>query len=121
MMLQCFPNRKNHRTLRVKPIDFSRNECSKIQSLGNTGLKVHQLKEQMIFRGCEWSSYNHTQKYMVYWGAWVAQLVKDPTWARVMISWFTEFEPHMGLSALNTDQHRACFGDRKSTRLNSSH
>ena len=30
------------------------------------------------------------------WGGWVAQLVKDPTLAQVMISWFMSLSPAWG-------------------------
>ena len=32
----------------------------------------------------------------VYWGAWVAQSVKRPTLAQVMISWFLSWSPVSG-------------------------
>ena len=35
-------------------------------------------------------------KYYLLWGAWVAQSVKRPTWAQVMILWFVGSSPVLG-------------------------
>ena len=37
-----------------------------------------------------------SKKYMISWGAWVAQSVKRPTSAQVMISWFVGSSPRSG-------------------------
>ena len=50
-----------------------------------------------------------TIKSCVDWGAWVAQSVKHPTSAQVMISWFCGLELHIWLCA-DSSKHRACFG-----------
>ena len=41
--------------------------------------------------------------------SWVAQLVKRPTSAQVMISWTVGFEPHVRLCA-DSSEPGACFG-----------
>ena len=39
------------------------------------------------------------------WSSWMAQLVKNQTWAQVMVSGLTvhEFKPHMGLSPVSME------------------
>ena len=49
-------------------------------------------------------------------GAWVAQSVKRPTSAQVMISWVRELEPRAGLCA-DSSERGAFFGFRVSLSL----
>ena len=47
-------------------------------------------------------------KISVIRGAWVAQSVKCPTLAQVMVSWVRGFEPRVGLCA-DSSEPGACF------------
>ena len=38
----------------------------------------------------------NSTKMNQYWGAWLAQSVKSPTYAQVMISWFVSLSPESG-------------------------
>ena len=55
------------------------------------------------------------------WGAWVAQLVKQPTSAQVMISQSVSSSPASGSVLTAQSLEPVSDSDRKSTRLNSSH
>ena len=60
--------------------------------------------------------------FINFWGTWVAQLVKGPTSAQVMISRFTVcgFEPRVGLCA-DSSEPGAYFGFCVSLSLRLSH
>ena len=58
------------------------------------------------------------QKCIPTWSTWVAQLVKHPSWAKVMI-WFVSSSPQVQLCADGWEPG-ACFGFRVSLSLCSS-
>ena len=68
------------------------------------GLRHPCLNKPSMWRRCTWELKNHSG----LWGAWVAQSVKHPTSAQVMISRFGSSSPRVGLCA-DSSELGACF------------